>query len=646
MGVHGLTGLLGRSGVVRADDPSAAIALAPGSTLAIDGNGLVFHIFRLAYHRHRKSVLSTWQEKSLRAQSLLPTFTPLKLVDEVATSYLLELTATHGMHLRIFFDGPDQRMKWRARGLRKERREDDWENVRQLCVNGVMPEEGGGTSKFRSSARRQAREHERRANTFPEDGGDDDGDEDAPAQKNKDLAEVEMYLSSFPHSPLVLNQIERSVWAFADTMGTLLPQGSIEAVQCEGEADADVARASAADATGGTYALAHDSDYLIYGFDGSAEGRSGGAKYVTFGQVDPFKETLRAGGVLTRSSVAEKLGLPSGAAMVELSVLLGNDYTGPLLRHNDRKKCKMYWESLRWRRAEKERGSNNEEGASTEGEKLPPEDELSRFDAREVVEHVAEKAGEGMTLTSDNEELRAAIEFSYALYSFGDISRFPSTAPGSAMDENASDEESTEDHVAAFPSLPRGFDLSLAGGFAPANMEDLCEASLFPLKAYMTDIAVESNGMSYVEQNHVDAFQMMFGRMTNGNRQETELPHRTMKWGDMQALYVLERCLLEAIDGDRGAVETMPFRVFDHAVFRSCLENLSPEDFPPDNGLAGQSEESFWEETTGVQASANKKEEEPVKNLVLPIDEHKDEILHTIKTQRVTIIHGETGTLA
>ena len=28
---------------------------------------------------------------------------------------------------------------------------------------------------------------------------------------------------------------------------------------------------------------------------------------------------------------------------------------------------------------------------------------------------------------------------------------------------------------------------------------------------------------------------------------------------------------------------------------------------------------------------------------VLPIDEHKDEILRAVKNQRVTIIHGETG---
>jgi len=44
-----------------------------------------------------------------------------------------------------------------------------------------------------------------------------------------------------------------------------------------------------------------------------------------------------------------------------------------------------------------------------------------------------------------------------------------------------------------------------------------------------------------------------------------------------------------------------------------------------------------------IHPSPPKATEKPI---VLPIDEHKDEILRTVRNQRVTIIHGETGKIS
>ena len=44
-----------------------------------------------------------------------------------------------------------------------------------------------------------------------------------------------------------------------------------------------------------------------------------------------------------------------------------------------------------------------------------------------------------------------------------------------------------------------------------------------------------------------------------------------------------------------------------------------------------------------IHLSPSKATEKPI---VLPIDEHKDEILRTVRNQRVTIIHGETGKIS
>ena len=119
-------------------------------------------------------------------------------------------------------------MKRLEKASRKERREDEWENVQQFCLNGVLPQ--SGTNKFRSSARRQAKGCEL-------NNGSDLRKEDG----SNPLAEV--YLSSFPVSPLVMDQIERSIYAFEE-MSPVLSTGSIQIIECDGEADSEVARAN------------------------------------------------------------------------------------------------------------------------------------------------------------------------------------------------------------------------------------------------------------------------------------------------------------------------------------------------------------------------------------------------------------------
>ena len=509
-------------------------------------------------------------------------------------------------------------MKRHEKQLRRERRADEWENVRQLCLHGILPE--SGVSKYRSSARQQAREYERQFRRSSDDefihGSNNSG---GSVVDN----EAEVYLSSFPLSPLVMDQIERSIDAF-EQLSPVLPCGSIQVIQCDGEADVVVAKASADDISGMTYALACDSDYLIYGYNPN-DNVLGETKYIQFSQMDPSADVVYVGNVLTRSDVAAAVGLPSSSTMMDLSILMGNDYTGPLVRHADLKKRKEYWESIRWYR---------DDG---EGERLPPEGEMSWFDIQGIMEHVAEKILDGWKLTSDNEELKLGMDFSYALYSFGDISGFPSTAPGSASGKEGRSEDEASDSASMFPSLPRELDLSLIRD-ASDDM-DLAEVALLPLTSYKTTVGVEDNELQFIEQRHIDAFRLAL-EISMSAGQHIEPPRQKMHWKDVQSLYILEKCLLSAINN----ASDMPYQVFDHSVFHSCLECLSFEDFPLDNEVVSKNEKAFLEEaTTKLPAICEKKEEEPSGPLKLPIDAHKEDILHTVKTQRVTIIHGETG---
>lgn len=595
MGVHGLTGFLKQSGIDHRNDSTITLS-HNSSTLAIDGNGLIFHLYRLSYYRHRKDVLSSTNQhnKELQAQLLLPTLLPLHIVHETATSYLSDLTTKHGVHLRIFFDGPDQYMKREVKRSRTEQRCEKWDNVHQLCMHGALPEDG--PSRFKSSARKQAREYEQQLSG---NGGD---------------AEAEMYLSSFPVSPLVMDQIERSIFAFED-MSPVLPCGSIQIIECDGEADSEVAKASADDPSGMTFALACDSDYFIYGYpdDTLADRSVGETKYLQFQQIDPRADELRVSIVATRNDVALSLGLPSSSAMVDLSILLGNDYTVSYIKHSDQRK--EYWESIQW----------CEEGEQDcgDGERLPPENELSWHNIAAITDHVAEKVSSGLRLTSDIEELKVAIEFSYALFSFGDIRGFLPT-PSEALEVDEVIDAPT------FPSLPIGVDLSIA--------EDVDDC-LAPVLSYKSNAGSEDE-LHYIEPRHIDAFRMALEYMAEPER-HIESPRHKLHWADMKSLHVLETCLLAAIGNDTRA---MPYHLFDQSVFHSVLEALSFDDSPIENELSTKGEKSFMEELTSRNFTIQEeKKEDPCGSLVLPIDEHRDDILNTIKTQRVTIIHGETG---
>ena len=643
MGVHGLSGYIRRLGLLTNRDDGRPTTIIPReSTLAIDGNGLIFHLFRTSYQLHCQNVKSSsssshHENKILASQLLLPSSTPLTLVHEVTTQYLSDLTIKHGLNLLLYFDGPNQYMKRHEKQLRKERRDVEWENLRQLCVHGVLPSSSSSdnnsnndeqTSKYRSSARRQSREYNRKQrqdSIIIDNECDENNDTDTSNNSNE---EEETYLSSFPLSPLIMEQIETSITSFVDNMSTVLPYGSsIRIVQCNDEADVHVAKTSAKDTSGTTFILGNDTDYLIYGFNSEEqESCYGDTRYIQFNQIDPSSsDTLHVkGNILTRSNVASSMGLLSSpSAMIDLSILLGNDYTGPFIHHG--KKRKKYWESIRWYKEHDAEGSENN--------RLSLEEELSWFDVQGIVEHVSEMTGGQWKLTSDDPELKLAIEFSYALYSFGDISSFPSSDSTGEAEEDTSDNE-VEEEIVASPSLPRGFNVSFT------DHPDPCSAAILSLTTYMSEVGSRSKQMQYLKPRHLDAFLTTLDKVRKHQEKEMEHPRHQMQWDDMQALYVMEKCLLLAINENGG--KKMPCEVFNHSLFHSCLESLSLEDFPLDNELVSKDEREFLEEAT-TEFPVEKDKKQPVKSIVLPIDKFKDQILSTVKTQRVTIIHGETG---
>ena len=645
MGVHGLNGHLRRiSARLPPDDPTP---LPPGTILAVDGAGLSFHLFRAAYRTYRSSLrhAGTTGDAALDRQLRLPANVPLTLLHDVTTEFLTTLTVRHGLRVRVYLDGPAQRMKSAERRRRSDQRQDEWENVRQLCVNGRLPEESRA-SRYRSDARRQSREQSARDMSIlsgRETAGSGGGSSSGASSDEEDVDGM-FYLQHFPFSPLSLNQIERSLSAFEEYAHILgAGSDSISIIHCEGEADVEVARASADDHTGNTYVVGNDSDYVVYGFPNREESfiNSGEVRYVPFDEVVTDGDVAVARQVMTRRHACDLMGLPDSRSVIELGILLGNDYMRSYVRCEEIKRRKAYWRSLRWRRA-----AGGEDSEETEA--LPPEDEMDRHDVDAVAQHVGEKVCGGWALTSTDPSLRLAIDYSYGLYSFGDVSSFPETVPdesGEGEEEKKSDghdkdgDGEEDDEPRRFPTLPSGFDISLAGRMVSPieSTSDFCDSTLMPLIRYkdnVHDSGAADDAMYYIEQRHVDAFRMTVDLVMFNKHHGMEFPAHPLGHGDLQALHVLERCLVESTR--RRDADRMPSRVFDRSLFHSCLEVCSVDDFPLDNEVVGEGERAFAD---GVAEEAQAKG--GGEQTVLPIDEYEGEILETVRTQRITIIHGE-----
>jgi hypothetical protein len=439
-----------------------------------------------------------------------------------------------------------------------------------------------------------------------------------------------------------------SINAYAEIISGsgMLPRGDVRVMYCDDgqEADVRVALASASDVTGMTYALGEDSDYLIYGCDssGTAAMDGGEVRYVRFGQIDPSSSSLRVvGRVLTRSDVAYAIGLPRPDAMIELSILMGNDYTGPfLVREDNVRRRRKYWDSIRWVRKDVNDDVNNDDDDDDDKGRLPSEDELNRWDVRGVAHHVAMMVGDGYRLTSDDVNLRMAIEYSYELYSFGDVTEIASES-NNANDDDDGDAKDDTGVICVFPHLPNELDLSpLRRGEDPIADADLCDAALAPLITYMTENA-DFNDVGYVERRHLDAFRMTLDSVRNDNGRRGGMMER-LNWDDMRALYVLERCLVAAIE----CAASMPYQVFSHSIFHSSLEGISFDlDRQINEELVSEVGKLMLDGSTGAlpDGGTDGRIDGTIINPMLPIDEHKEDILNTVKSQRVTIIHGETG---
>lgn len=150
--------------------------------------------------------------------------------------------------------------------------------------------------------------------------------------------------------------------------------------------------------------------------------------------------------------------------------------------------------------------------------------------------------------------------------------------------------------------------------------ESIMDAVTRCLQDYLSNVNEDE---TMIQWEHLHALEKMNATTTHG------LSDRP-RWEDVKAVYVVEKVVAAVYELSTSIMTRVqsPAQVFDPIRFYSSLLQAS-------SGTEDQ------EQAAPTIAAAP--ESPPLERIVLPVDEHQDEILDTIRFNRVTIIQGGTG---
>lgn len=544
------------------------VEIPPSSELHIDGYCLCFHLFDVAYARHRNSVLHSKSNhhqrpcarpnilQSLTPQQvrhLNPSFLPLKLLADVTTEFVRTLTnnnnTKNGMQLIVYWDG-DRRVvhKHATDTKRQSRLDDEWNDYHLYCQSGRMPT----------------------------------------------VNKICQWATKLPKHRLFCAQVLHSLQA----------SRAVTMVHCDEEADRILAMAVRNKPN--AYIVGLDSDFCFFP----------DANYIPL----PTLHAAKGGGgatlplvtacVIRRDALAESLGLPDESAMLELAILLGNDYVDP--------------------------------DTAQFVDRPPPHPR--RVGAAPKIDFLRER-GEGFRVTSESDEVTEAMRFVRMLYSLESLEEEELFAVSddddddSSLEESSLDDDNEENTMSMRPMYDdEDVDTSLLV-IQPGKDRFFKDVVRRCLQAYVDQGLQDADARRPIEltQEHIATFEQL---TINNNQSYKEIDNAMgdkdwrPEWLDVKVVYLIEKLIGKCIwDQYTSPIVSLypPYFFFDQYKYHALLishrgnktKNVAPS-FPLKIG----------------PVDSPKAEEV---RLVLPVDEFEDTILASVRNNKVTIIHGETG---
>lgn len=669
MGVKGLTSCLKECNLLPTYDEETGEMFSSipyqdfqrGSTFAIDGSGLVFHLFRKAYMRHYAHVMAnkaSYEDDVHVILHLLPSMLHLKEIHDETCRFVNLLRCEHGIHLDIYFDGKKRsvakvpiekdgaKVEYEHESFLMEQSEfedqiDDHNDMSQIVDPHILQEEvvvheidnmvDEDEDDDRESIIESVSEEEIetydfffKANTSAERYTARYENEKALQKFFKKRILPNSFRSkrsrrgnsiSIPSASTFLDEFPTPTLLFQEVHHTLLnlskenhsEAGHLNVIDCESEADRDVALVSALDTSNQTYAVAQDSDFLIFGFKKNHPLSSLGDIHVQYVPLDALVvdgEQL-CGCVITRDKIAKEFRIEEDL-LVEAAILLGNDYTNFMNDPNLRKFVNFFQDTDI---IQEKRKSKN-------------------VQVRDVIDYLSDLRR--FQVESEIYEQQMSIEFSRKLYQLEEVKEY-------IVNEDT-------DYLYQSYGPPGDCDMSIMDNHVKALDETLVRQSIRPddddSLCVKSRIMATFNDMQIYEEDLSDLLRSTLDTMMDSNDTRVNAKNIPSKlsWHEYMLSEVFQKSIQKVLKRNRekefldGNHFLLPSNIFDHQYFYHALIETS-ELFQ----VTGDSS------LNDVTSSTPKLE---VKRKVLPIDAHRNEILRSIEENRVTIIQGETGKIS
>jgi XPG domain containing len=367
-----------------------------------------------------------------------------------------------------------------------------------------------------------------------------------------------------------------------------LEQLTVPNIVCDGEADPTMAKKACGRPD--VYVVGQDSDFFFYR----------GIQYIPFNgflqtatsmpSTSPSKVAplLRAQ-VYQREEIAESLGLKDGL-MMELAVMMGNDYVDATAT------LKTF-----------------------------------EFDYDRLITFLVAQEEGAYKHCSSSPSIEAAVQYSRVLYDHGCVEDLPMTGE---LESSNNNEDSEDEEMELELGLSKRSRYLLGHVRLQPYDASIRRAWLRSLQ-WITDETADEDSMTVVQPQHLKVLQEPpIQRGLQNDLPEVERP----RWEDVLAAELIERCALRLLKQNaefKIVPGTSPASLFDHAFFHHGMSNTRIGQLVGDTDTDPRKSPTQPPESGALQLSP--------KAISLPIDDHRDAILESIRKYRVTIIHGETG---
>ena len=620
------------------------VIIPAGSELHLDGFALCFHLHSVAYARYRRRFFSTTGRKrkngaqqwsAWQVRQALPQFLPLSEIEAVAREFVTALHEHRGMQLFVYWDGdkryaprpaestqsPTQSFKHDEELHRQSMRVEEWSNLQQYCLNGRVP------------------------------------------------ADTDTWDRVFPKNRLFITQVMHTL----TTMKSSTKPSSLCCTMVFGDEEADAFMAQSVRGRQEAYLIGMDSDFCFFpdvqyvplptlwldGDDDDGDDDDDDDANDTGTESNNNSHSELRGIVLQRHILAQSLDLPLESFMIDLAILMGNDYVDDSLLTD----------------LDLPPNLKNAVVLGSDKNKKRKKSHYNRVHA--ILEYLRDTESDEPVVPSPNannqEHVEACLHFVRKLYNLEDMSDYP------CQETLASEDTSV------IPSVDKQvLDLNTIAvdheNYGDGNVQD---AVLRYLQVLMVDPPAKPNvgddendnggnnidhpSLKIIEQIHIEAF-LKFATASEWENNERPTYASVDKkaldknwrpsWADTPAVYWMERVISKVIqntlrqnlskvnkNGSKSIMDEVdsPSAIFDSYLYHFLLLTARESNSVNVDAIAEQAAPDTVSDNKALTESDPQDSSEPTPRLKLPVDEFEETIVERVRNNRVTIIQGETG---